>query len=541
MGGDSSFAVTVSVRTEYFAELLRQHNEGRDGLVTFVIAGNGTEGQRIESFMSSDDDGNTVAVFDASGQVTSPAFIPYGLAKLIVTGTGPSLSSLGSDLATAAGIEPEEIVTRPEWRMPAFDLEGTPVPKFEDVYTLAALSHWDCCKTRPPVITVHDPRGMSEAVRLADRVRSQLPLVVRDYIQIFAMDNRLRSAVNDALSTRTTIVVPHSSVSVLAGSGGHAEPVSTHAVVVAKTPIEKFDGRKIVAGLQRASSELPTFGQFLFSVSNKGPAGKPGGGLSDLDAADLLEKAAEEMQSLRSRLTSTEDEAEALRKQVTSLSRSLRIAEHALENATPNDAAPQEDPVDEPHGEDAAPEPSPTREDYALYARLAEMDLPDTMEGLCAMARSTLRLVGVPASVDGPATKLDDQRETSIWIRRAWLLMCAMEAFATAQAQTGAGTTSFRRYCQHMPQPPMGVRHIAAGESQTVETSKKMREQRTFEVAPGVADAGRIYMGAHARVTASSKPPAPRMHFFDDTMGASRMMHVGYIGAHLDTVGTSRV
>jgi hypothetical protein len=159
------------------------------------------------------------------------------------------------------------------------------------------------------------------------------------------------------------------------------------------------------------------------------------------------------------------------------------------------------------------------------------------MKALCALARKKLKRVSVPGHVDGPAADLDAHMETGIWIPRTWRLLCAMEAFAAAQ-EGGAEGATFRTYCETMPTPPINPRQISLQESRPVESNRKMREERMFAVSTGVDDSGRVYMGAHARVTASGKPPAPRMYFYDDVRGQTGRVHVGYIGKHLTILAT---
>jgi hypothetical protein len=45
-------------------------------------------------------------------------------------------------------------------------------------------------------------------------------------------------------------------------------------------------------------------------------------------------------------------------------------------------------------------------------------------------------------------------------------------------------------------------------------------------------------MEAHIRI-GSGKPPAPRMHFHDDTSGSTGKIYVGHLGPHLPNYQTN--
>ncbi|WP_272261972.1 hypothetical protein [Streptomyces xanthophaeus] len=55
---------------------------------------------------------------------------------------------------------------------------------------------------------------------------------------------------------------------------------------------------------------------------------------------------------------------------------------------------------------------------------------------------------------------------------------------------------------------------------------------RPFPVPRTIHPAGQVFMGEHVRI-GSGRPPAPRLHLYDDTSGRTGQIHIGYIGAHL--------
>lgn len=79
---------------------------------------------------------------------------------------------------------------------------------------------------------------------------------------------------------------------------------------------------------------------------------------------------------------------------------------------------------------------------------------------------------------------------------------------------------------------------IALKESETTSKSDKFRRARTFVVHPDVDPSGRIYMEAHIKLTPGGSP-SPRIHFYDDTSGATGKIHIGWIGDQLQNQSTN--
>jgi hypothetical protein len=49
---------------------------------------------------------------------------------------------------------------------------------------------------------------------------------------------------------------------------------------------------------------------------------------------------------------------------------------------------------------------------------------------------------------------------------------------------------------------------------------------------------GRAYMESHIRIQMGGTP-CPRIHFYDDTGGATGRIHIGWFGDHLDSFSKS--
>lgn len=72
---------------------------------------------------------------------------------------------------------------------------------------------------------------------------------------------------------------------------------------------------------------------------------------------------------------------------------------------------------------------------------------------------------------------------------------------------------------------------VALGESRRTITDPKFVQARTFTVPGQVNPAGQAPMFAHVRIL-GVQPPAPRLHFYDDTTGTGHLV-VGYLGPYL--------
>jgi hypothetical protein len=134
---------------------------------------------------------------------------------------------------------------------------------------------------------------------------------------------------------------------------------------------------------------------------------------------------------------------------------------------------------------------------------------------------------------DAGAAALDAFPEAPAWSRKAWRALVALDAYA-AQRVAGDWEGDFYSWCKSTPagQPIVSEKWIALSEDDRVNREAKFYGPRTFDVPTGVDASGRIYMPAHIKIVEGGRP-APRIHFFDDTIGATGMIHVGYIGPHL--------
>jgi hypothetical protein len=138
------------------------------------------------------------------------------------------------------------------------------------------------------------------------------------------------------------------------------------------------------------------------------------------------------------------------------------------------------------------------------------------------------------------AVDLDDDIKSSAWAPKAWDALLALDSYSACSAGGEGFGGTFRDFCEAAPHGmrTYPVTRVAMVESDSVRNDKKFRQQRMFFV-PTEADASRkVFMEAHIKIDNKGRI-APRIHFYDDTSGATRKVIVGYIGPHLPNTRTN--
>lgn len=127
--------------------------------------------------------------------------------------------------------------------------------------------------------------------------------------------------------------------------------------------------------------------------------------------------------------------------------------------------------------------------------------------------------------------------ETTVWevSRRERKALAALNSYAEARG-TGGWNNTFLAWCMEPPSGGYAVpaTWVALNESETTNTVPRLREARTFAVPRLVTAAGRLYMPAHIKIQQGGTS-CPRIHFHDDSGGATGRIYVGYVGDHLPT------
>lgn len=126
--------------------------------------------------------------------------------------------------------------------------------------------------------------------------------------------------------------------------------------------------------------------------------------------------------------------------------------------------------------------------------------------------------------------KLEHHPKAKLWLRRTWTALEAYQAYAEAKESQGPEVLPhMQAYLQwELADTIFPLSWHAARETSVARKDPKFAALRTFTVP----EHGPILMGEHVRI-GDNRPPAPRMHLFDDTAGKTGLIWVGYIGPHL--------
>ncbi|GAA2791747.1 hypothetical protein [Saccharopolyspora taberi] len=134
------------------------------------------------------------------------------------------------------------------------------------------------------------------------------------------------------------------------------------------------------------------------------------------------------------------------------------------------------------------------------------------------------------------AGELDGHQRSGLWLRRCWGVLELLSEYALAR-RCGDGSAPWLRGFSHYVREFGGSRGlspslVASGESELVVNTPRFRNARTFPVPPEVHPSGWEFFGAHVKIDRGGGV-APRLHYFDDSRGATGCVHIGYIGPHL--------
>ncbi|MCP2339339.1 hypothetical protein [Actinomadura rupiterrae] len=171
--------------------------------------------------------------------------------------------------------------------------------------------------------------------------------------------------------------------------------------------------------------------------------------------------------------------------------------------------------------------------------------VPGSFEALiaeCAARYSLLLLEDLDASV---AAALDPHPKAASWRRKARDALTTLDAYARAKqrarragAPPGPHLADLLAFVRSgAPGAMISANIIALAESDRVEHQEKFRQARMFPVRPATHPSGRACFTAHIKLE-RCKPPAPRLHFFDDT-DKTGLIYIGYLGPHLATGRTN--
>ncbi|WP_217231383.1 hypothetical protein [Streptomyces anulatus] len=175
----------------------------------------------------------------------------------------------------------------------------------------------------------------------------------------------------------------------------------------------------------------------------------------------------------------------------------------------------------------------------------AEPDSGETLESPTTWdelfdAVDQMSFVLLGTDVPAAAASLRCHTHERLWVHRSWEALRALESYGRTKYANGASAVPHFAAYLRMPAADLTIpaSRYAPTESSSVTASGRFRQARTFPVPAAVCDRGRVLMHEHIRI-GTGQPPAPRLHFYDDTSGTTGKVRVGYLGKHLPSPATN--
>jgi hypothetical protein len=172
----------------------------------------------------------------------------------------------------------------------------------------------------------------------------------------------------------------------------------------------------------------------------------------------------------------------------------------------------------------------------ALVGRLTSGDPPihlrmkrQNVLGTIAEARLHVQHVVIPVSAENSIEVLDGSASSETWAGDISQLFAAMEAYAIAVARR-TFNGDFLKWCDDGG--GYFANKIAMKESEPTMKDPKLKLTRVFPVSTELDVTGMKVMVAHAKIQMRGGGQIPRVYFYDDTKGATKKMHIGFIGPH---------
>ena len=128
--------------------------------------------------------------------------------------------------------------------------------------------------------------------------------------------------------------------------------------------------------------------------------------------------------------------------------------------------------------------------------------------------------------------RMDESPESELWAQRIYRHLQSLDAYA--RDKTNGFVGSFKEWCANSGSDfAISSKFIAMTESEWVKNNERFRSHRRLPIDPRVVNEGEIEMLAHLKpVEGGGQKTIPRIYFHDDTMGATKSVHIGFIGPH---------
>lgn len=171
---------------------------------------------------------------------------------------------------------------------------------------------------------------------------------------------------------------------------------------------------------------------------------------------------------------------------------------------------------------------------------------PGSMEELVNLlspgneVHKAINFVQFTGATDG-AKQMDDRYKAGRYNTTIWQGVRALHDYAAAK-NNGSFNGDFFMYLNSpaVTGQKIPTKQYAPRESESVKNNDRWRGMRNFPVPVDVDPSGYAYMDAHLKPS-HQDTFAPRVHFYDDTGGATGKIYVGYVGRHLENTLTASI
>ncbi len=138
------------------------------------------------------------------------------------------------------------------------------------------------------------------------------------------------------------------------------------------------------------------------------------------------------------------------------------------------------------------------------------------------------------------ALELDEADRARVWAAKAWRGLRALDSYAHAQADGQGVNGGFYQFCTSgkARSEAVGWPHKQLAMTESESTTNRWGAERIFPVPEEVDASKRGEMQAHLKLDGKGNT-SPRIHFLDNTRGATGRVIVGYIGPHLTNTKTN--
>lgn len=158
-------------------------------------------------------------------------------------------------------------------------------------------------------------------------------------------------------------------------------------------------------------------------------------------------------------------------------------------------------------------------------------EFPDTSEAVLAAQMYLGDRIVIPASAVQQLEGIDTAPNAYAWANTTWRGLRALADFVTAQRDGFDG--DFWAFCKNGHGGwPATEKKLAMVESESVRGNAKLSSARFFVIDERIDPDGRKYMESHLKISEGGGDLAPRIYFYDDTKGATGLVHVGFVGPH---------